>query len=98
MTLINKILRVIPKKQVNINELERSKNNSVIAKTETVKKAGQVLNSNDAKPEFEEVKECVHEVFEIEIMPEKIICPDCGGLTLEGLEYCDKCGGDLTNL
>ena len=34
-------------------------------------------------------------VIEREILPQKIICPDCGGITLEGLEFCDKCGGEL---
>jgi hypothetical protein len=36
-----------------------------------------------------------YEIVEIEILPAKIICPDCGGITLEGLEFCDKCGGEL---
>ena len=36
-----------------------------------------------------------YEILEREIGPRKIICPDCGGITLEGLEFCDKCGGEL---
>lgn len=36
-----------------------------------------------------------YEIVEIEILPKKLICPDCGGITLEGLEFCDKCGGEL---
>lgn len=36
-----------------------------------------------------------YEIVELEILPAKIICPDCGGITLEGLEFCDKCGGEL---
>lgn len=36
-----------------------------------------------------------YEIAEIEILPQKIICPDCGGITLEGLDFCDKCGGEL---
>lgn len=36
-----------------------------------------------------------YEVVEREILPTKIICPDCGGITLEGLDFCDKCGGEL---
>ena len=36
-----------------------------------------------------------YEIVEREIHPAKIICPDCGGITLEGLEFCDKCGGEL---
>jgi len=43
-------------------------------------------------PDSEEV----YEVLEREIHPAKIICPDCGGITLEGFEYCDKCGGELS--
>lgn len=34
-------------------------------------------------------------IVEREICPAKIICPDCGGETIEGLEYCDKCGGEI---
>lgn len=36
-----------------------------------------------------------YEILEREIVPKKIKCPDCGGVTLEGLEFCDKCGGEL---
>jgi uncharacterized protein with PIN domain len=39
----------------------------------------------------------VYEVVEREILPEKIVCPDCGGITLQGLDFCDKCGGELNN-
>ena len=46
-------------------------------------------NENQTKDKEE------YEVVEIEILPAKIICPDCGGITLEGLEFCDKCGGEL---
>lgn len=38
-----------------------------------------------------------YEVVEKEILPEKMICPDCGGITLVGLDFCDKCGGELGN-
>ena len=46
--------------------------------------------SEELQPEEEE-----YEVVEREILPAKIICPDCGGITLEGLDFCDKCGGEL---
>ncbi|MBE5967592.1 MAG: hypothetical protein E7255_11630 [Lachnospiraceae bacterium] len=36
-----------------------------------------------------------YEVVEREFLPAKRICPDCGGITLEGLDFCDKCGGEL---
>ena len=40
--------------------------------------------------------DCEYPILEREILPEKIICPDCGRITLEGLDYCDKCGADLS--
>lgn len=46
--------------------------------------------TNESMDEPEE-----YEIVEREILPQKIICPDCGGITLEGLEFCDKCGGEL---
>ncbi|WP_455716428.1 hypothetical protein [Anaerosporobacter sp.] len=39
-----------------------------------------------------------YEIVERVIYPEKIICPDCGGITLEGLDFCDKCGGELHDI
>lgn len=36
-----------------------------------------------------------YEVVELEIRPANIVCPDCGGITLEGLDFCDKCGGEI---
>ena len=40
-------------------------------------------------------EDCEYPILEREILPEKIICPKCGRITLEGLDYCDKCGTDL---
>lgn len=42
-----------------------------------------------------EADDLEYEVVEREIHPAKMICPDCGGITLEGLDFCDKCGGEL---
>lgn len=53
---------------------------------------GEGLTEENCTPDEEE-----YEVVEREILPNKIICPDCGGITLEGLEFCDKCGGELKN-
>lgn len=52
--------------------------------TETVKKDEQEITEE-------------YEIVEKEILPEKMICPDCGGITLAGLDFCDKCGGELLN-
>ena len=53
--------------------------------------------SDTRNPEWDTIhkNEEEYEIVEMEILPAKIICPDCGGITLEGLEFCDKCGGEL---
>ena len=38
------------------------------------------------------------EIAHITIKPEKIICPDCGGLTTEGLVFCELCGAELETM
>lgn len=40
----------------------------------------------------------VYPVVELEILPEKVICPECGGLTTEGLVFCERCGGELEQM
>ncbi len=52
-------------------------------------------NLGNLNPDSSEGIEVEYEIVEREILPEKIICPDCGGITLEGLDFCDKCGGEL---
>lgn len=51
---------------------------------------------DNAKDKGEEPEE--YEVVERVIYPEKIICPDCGGITIEGLDFCDKCGGEIHDI
>lgn len=53
------------------------------------------LDSEDDIPDDTLEKEEEFEIVEMEILPNKIVCPDCGGITLEGLEFCDKCGGEI---
>lgn len=50
---------------------------------------------DEINPDSPKEMEVEYEIVEKEILPEKIICPDCGGITLEGLDFCDKCGGEL---
>ena len=38
------------------------------------------------------------EIATIEIKPEKIICPDCGGFTTDGMPFCEQCGGEIEPL
>ena len=98
MTLINKILRVIPKKRVDIENLDRKSINARVEPIQTIKRESMKgAISPDYHTQEENMVDGEYEIIEREIMPEKIICPDCGGITLEGLEFCDKCGGDLTN-
>jgi hypothetical protein len=55
----------------------------------------QPQRSFEETSDISEEEDIEYEVVEREIHPAKIICPDCGGITLEGLEFCDKCGGEL---
>lgn len=55
--------------------------------------AAQAADTSDDEVEDPNME---YEVVEREILPAKIICPDCGGITLEGLDFCDKCGGELS--
>lgn len=67
------------KEQVGV----RKKLNPNIAPTIEIKGVKQNENAEE------------YEVVERVIYPEKIVCPDCGGITLEGLDFCDKCGGEI---
>ncbi len=53
------------------------------------------MNGEGTYSDLPQEPEMEYEIIEREILPEKIICPDCGGITLEGLDFCDKCGGEL---
>lgn len=56
----------------------------------------EILTEEKAEPRTDEMlSEEEYPIVEREIHPAKIVCPDCGGITLEGLEFCDKCGGEL---
>ncbi len=98
MTLMNRILRVFPKKHVDIEDLDRKNISARVEPIQTVKRESfKTANLSDYDTQEDNMVDGEYEIIEREIMPEKIICPDCGGITLEGLEFCDKCGGDLTN-
>ena len=62
-----------------------------------IKRGKQDLLINKNSIQSFETNDCEYEVIEFEILPEKIICPDCGGITLSGLDFCDKCAGELSN-
>lgn len=63
----------------------------------------QIYDVNEKQPTIYQAARKVAEkeefdIVECEIAPVKIICPFCGGITLEGLDYCSKCGGELNPL
>lgn len=71
-----------------------------------IKKNNRKDDSKSPKKDISTDKEVVvvvqpnvgeYDIVEIEILPEKMICPDCGGITLVGLDFCDKCGGELSS-
>ncbi len=72
--------RILPKKVIQIGTADPA------ARARTGKK--------EELPQEKEGEE-EYEVVEREILPERIICPDCGGVTFQGLEFCHKCGGEI---
>lgn len=67
-------------------------------KDRSKRKETQLIQNEEQPQRMDSCKqkeEPQYEILEREIVPSTIICPDCGGLTLEGLEFCDKCGGEL---
>ena len=83
MSIIEIIKRLKLQKEKKIN-LPKD-----IARGEYINANAVMTDQNNVQAEFE------YEIVEKEILPEKMICPDCGGITLVGLEVCDKCGGEL---
>ncbi len=71
------------------NEDNKDEANEVVL--EELTNDSTIVRTNVSVIETEEE----YEVVELIIEPQRIICPDCGGLTLEGLDYCDKCGGEI---
>lgn len=47
---------------------------------------------------FKPDKACGYPVVTKEIEPEKIMCPECGGMTTEGRVFCEACGAELEEM
>jgi hypothetical protein len=96
MSFLNSLFN---KKELNTDPDSKEKEHSLFEaeldgseQEESLEEENSEEESLDLKKENEQSE---YEVVEREILPAKIICPDCGGVTLEGLEFCDKCGGEL---
>ncbi len=78
---------------VNVAKPNKTGNTTVPTSVkETIKKENLEASEFSTEPSPESME---YEIVEKEILPEKMICPDCGGITLAGLDFCDKCGGEL---
>lgn len=84
--------RLFNKKRQNSNRDKSVLENESVRDFETEDTESIVVQSGDLEENDENV---VYDIVEREILPAKIICPDCGGITIEGLDFCDKCGGEL---
>ena len=103
-------LEAAEKEKNNYQQLKADKinslNNEVLVLNENNKMTGEELEDflchNDiAIPEgafINKEGKIEYELLERCIYPHRIICPDCGGITLEGLDFCDKCGGEINIL
>lgn len=95
MSVMNKMRKIFPMQQVDAKALEQKAGKKEI---QTVYKNDKKQIGKEQDNQEAEDNSGEYEILEREILPEKIICPDCGGITWEGLDFCDKCGGDLRNL
>lgn len=85
-----KRLKEIIHSNIQTDETNQNENGNRVEERDT-----ESVNKDDAHSDSFQESEEEYEIIEREILPEKIICPDCGGITLEGLDFCDKCGGEL---
>lgn len=68
------------------NKMDEKELEDFLENNEVVVPEGAFINK-EGNLEYEILERCIY--------PPKIICPDCGGITLEGLDFCDKCGGEI---
>ena len=96
MSLLNSIIHrkeFTPKIEDQVEDILEGQDESDNESTE-----GNFWHTEQVEGTFLEEEDAEYEIVEREILPEKIICPDCGGITLEGLDFCDKCGGELSSI
>ena len=87
--------KILPSKKINISELEWEKERE--RKRIAAENAALGLTDEAAVVESEDepMVNGEYEVLERDIMPERIVCPDCGNVTFEGVERCSRCGKEL---
>ncbi len=94
MGFFKQIMKLLPKKRIDITELEWEKERlrKRLAAEEAAR--GVTERAREAEPEAEDPNQ-EYEILEREILPERIVCPSCGNITFEGVERCDRCGKEL---
>ena len=86
MSLGKTLLRLLPKKQIQIGKT----NKELEAIPPEYFKDG-----DEVRVVQERTEDCEHPVLVREILPTRMKCPTCGETTLAGLSHCDKCGAIL---
>lgn len=91
MSLMKKIVKIFPSKKMSAAELKREadKKQRIEAASHGKQRGYEDFPDDEGKINGE------YEIIEREYLPERIKCPRCGGTTWEGLEVCDKCGGNI---
>ena len=91
MSLMKGFLKIFPSKKMSAAELKREadKKQRIEAAKRGKQRSYEDVPDDDGKINGE------YEIIEREYLPERIKCPRCGGTTWEGLEVCDKCGGNI---
>jgi len=86
MSLGKSLLRLLPKKRIQIGRTNRELEG---IPSEYFKTGDEVYVLQTC------TEDCDQPVLVREILPTQMSCPTCGETTLAGLSHCDKCGAGL---